>query len=390
MNKMIRYIMIKVMVLFAIFSQSIGVQAAPQAIQVRLNQKEQRGINPIIEKGTTLVPLRSVSDLLGASISWDGSTKTIVIVQNQVTNTLTLNETVAYKEDGNEKTKIQLSLAPTAKNGTTYVPLRYIAESLNVKVSWDQEARQINMNESLNYNNKKIFLGESTQEIMKVLGRPSFTMADEVYEYLFYIDDYKNALILYSTGDIITGFATNAQTMEFRDIRYNSKKDGYISGMTILRDQHDGNKVVGLGCNMNSANPSTKASLLANERIIFELTNAFRAHNNIAPFKYNDKLSNVARKHSKDMADKDYFSHTSLDGTSMSERISQGGINWSRCGENIAAGNQTGFDAFGQWLNSLGHRKNMLEQSGDLGVGSAYNGSSTYGYYQTQNFAYIR
>lgn len=63
---------------------------------------------------------------------------------------------------------------------------------------------------------------------------------------------------------------------------------------------------------------------------------------------------------------KNYFSHTSLDGISMSERISRGGI------------------------NSLGHRKNMLEQSGDLGVGSTYNGSSTYGHYHTQNFARMR
>jgi len=390
MNKTARQVITKGILLFVFFIQNIGVEAASIKIQVELNQNQERGINPIIEKDTTLVPLRSISDLLGASTSWDGLTKTITITQEDVTNILRLNKTTAYKEDGNEKTEIQLTLPAIVKNRTTYVPLRYIAESLDVKVSWDQKTKRVIMNESLEYNNQKIFLGDSSQEIIRLLGKPSFTMVDEAYEYLFYVDDYKNALILYSADHVIVGFATNAETMKFRDIRYNSKKGDSIRGMTILKDSHDGNKVIGLGYKMESTSTSTNASLLANERIIFELTNAFRAHNHITPLNYSDKLSNVARKHSKDMANKDYFSHTSLDGTSMSERISQGGINWSSCGENIAAGSRTGFDAFGQWLNSLGHRKNMLEQSGDLGVGSAYSENSSYGHYHTQNFALRR
>lgn len=390
MHKTVRHIVITSILFSIFFNQSVGVQAASKDNQIELNQQLQWGINPIIEKDTALVPVRSIGTLLGADVHWDAPTETIKISQGNVTNTLRLNETTAYKEDEHGKTKIQLALPPLVKNGITYVPLRYIAESLDVKVSWDPQTNTVKMMEFLEYNNQKIFLDDPTQQIIGLLGQPSFTMTDEAYEYLFYVDDYENVLVLFSTNHIIVGFTTTAKTMKFRDVTYNGKGNDNIANLTTIKDSHDGNKVVGMGSSMNRKNPTTKASLLANERIIFELTNGFRAHHNIAPLKYNDKLSDVARKHSQDMADKDYFSHTSMDGTSLSERINRSGMKWSSCGENIAAGHRTELATFDQWLNSLGHRENMLQSTGDLGIGSAYNGSSIYGYYHTQNFASIR
>lgn len=368
----------------------MGVEAGSKNIQIELNHKLQKGINPIVENGTTLVPLRSIGNLLGANVHWDGPTKTIKITQANVTNTLTLNNKIAYKEDKDGKTQIQLALPAQVKKGTTYVPLRYIAESLDVKVNWNQGANKITMNECLNYNNKKIFLGDSTEEIITLLGKPSFTMNDEAREYLFYVDDYNNVLVLYNANKSIVGFTTNAETMKFRDFTYKGQKKVSVSGLTIVGDNYDGDKIVGMGWNMDSTSTPTKASLLANERIIFELTNGFRAHNDIEPLKLNNTLSDIARKHSKDMAEQDYFAHASLDGTTMGERIEKGGISWSRCRENIAAGNRAGLLTFGQWVNSFGHRTNMLESIGDFGVGSAYNEKSHWGYYHTQNFATIR
>ncbi len=390
MNKTVRRVIIHSIVIFTFFSQAMGIQGATKAIQIELNQQIQGGINPIVEKGTTLVPLRSISNLLGATVHWDGPSKTIKVSQDNVINTLRLNQKAAYKEDKHGKTKIQLALPPQVKKGITYVPLRYIAESLNIRVSWDPKTNIIKMTEPLSYKGKKIFLGDSNQTITNLIGKPTFTMADEAYKYLFYVDDYENLLILYSRNSIIAGFMTTGKTMKFRDVTYNGKKNTNITTITTIQDNYDGHKVVGMVSNINHKSPSTKASLSANERIIFELTNGFRAHHKTPPLKYNSKLSDVARKHSKDMADKDYFSHTSLDGTTMSKRIERGGIDWAQCGENIAAGYRTELATFDQWLNSLGHRENMLNQSGDLGVGSAYNSKSSSGYYHTQNFARIR
>ena len=99
----------------------------------------------------------------------------------------------------------------------------------------------------------------------------------------------------------------------------------------------------------------------------------------------NDLLAGTAQAHSADMAAKNYFSHTSQDGTSFSARITQSGYAWSSIGENIAAGYATPAAVVAGWLASPGHCKNIMSASfSELGVGYATGGS--YGTYWTQDF----
>jgi uncharacterized protein YkwD len=87
------------------------------------------------------------------------------------------------------------------------------------------------------------------------------------------------------------------------------------------------------------------------------------------------------------MANKNYFSHTNLEGVSSSERITNAGIEWRSCGENIAAGIRDSYAANNGWYNSSGHRSNMLNTNFEnIGIGIAYNKNSNYHYYATQNF----
>jgi uncharacterized protein YkwD len=101
----------------------------------------------------------------------------------------------------------------------------------------------------------------------------------------------------------------------------------------------------------------------------------------------NARLRTAARLHSKDMADQDYFEHTSLDGRTFARRISDQGYSGFTVGENIAAGNATAMDTFLQWLHSPGHCRNMMEPSfREIGIGHAVNRSSQYNDYWTQDF----
>ncbi len=80
------------------------------------------------------------------------------------------------------------------------------------------------------------------------------------------------------------------------------------------------------------------------------------------------------------MATKDYFSHTSLDGSSMSDRIDRQGYAWRRLAENIAAGYPSPEAVVEGWMNSPGHRANILNcDLTEIGVGH-------YQRYWTQNF----
>lgn len=113
--------------------------------------------------------------------------------------------------------------------------------------------------------------------------------------------------------------------------------------------------------------------------------NAERAKAGCAPLRLNSRLTSAAQGHSADLAARDYFSHTSLDGRTYVDRINATGYPWRALGENIAAGQTSVTSVMTSWMTSSGHRANILNCGYvDLGVGFATGGS--YGYYWTQDF----
>lgn len=95
-------------------------------------------------------------------------------------------------------------------------------------------------------------------------------------------------------------------------------------------------------------------------------------------------MGNVARAHSKDMSINNFFSHDNLSGQSPFDRMKSAGISYSYAAENIAMGQQTLEAVVNAWMNSAGHRANIMNANlKKLGVGM-YSG--TKGIYWTQDF----
>ena len=94
---------------------------------------------PVIENGTTLVPMRAIFEAMGASVEWDGTTQTVISVKDDTTISLTLNKETAIVNGES------ISLAVPAKliNGNTMVPLRFVSESLGAEVNWDGGSKTI-------------------------------------------------------------------------------------------------------------------------------------------------------------------------------------------------------------------------------------------------------
>lgn len=90
---------------------------------------------PIVQNGTTLVPMRAIFEALGASVEWNNSTKTVTSVLHETTVSLTIDSKVAYKNG----VKVSLLTAPVIVEGRTLVPVRFISESFGLDVSWDQK-----------------------------------------------------------------------------------------------------------------------------------------------------------------------------------------------------------------------------------------------------------
>jgi uncharacterized protein YkwD len=118
---------------------------------------------------------------------------------------------------------------------------------------------------------------------------------------------------------------------------------------------------------------------------VVKLTNKERAKAGCKALKSNTALKTAAQKHSADMAKKNYFSHTGKDGRSPFDRMTDAGYAFSAAAENIAAGQRTPGDVVEGWMNSEGHKANILNCTyTEIGVGYAKGGS--YGTYWTQNF----
>jgi uncharacterized protein YkwD len=102
----------------------------------------------------------------------------------------------------------------------------------------------------------------------------------------------------------------------------------------------------------------------------------------------NAALRTAARDHSVDMATHNYFSHTSYDGRTFSQRLSSAGYTGaSPWGENIAAGQASPAAVVNGWMGSAGHCANIMNPSfRAIGVGYAYRAASNYGHYWTQDF----
>lgn len=118
------------------------------------------------------------------------------------------------------------------------------------------------------------------------------------------------------------------------------------------------------------------SGILPIEMEVINLVNIERQKEGLAPLNPSSALSNVARKKSEDMAVNNYFSHTSPTYGSSSNMMRTFGINSSYSGENIAKGQLSAQSVVRGWMNSSGHRDNIMNPNfKTIGVG----------YYQSSN-----
>ncbi len=109
---------------------------------------------------------------------------------------------------------------------------------------------------------------------------------------------------------------------------------------------------------------------------VLNLVNAERAKNNLSPLTLSSSVSKVAQIKAEDMKNNNYFSHTSPTYGSPFEMLKQFGVSYKTAGENIAKGQKTPEAVVNAWMNSAGHRANILNKNyTQLGVG--YTGGSS-------------
>ncbi|KOP82765.1 CAP domain-containing protein [Cytobacillus solani] len=273
-----------------------------------------------------------------------------------------------------------------------------------------------------------IILGEQLSEVEEEIGTAKRTSWNEYgTEWHTYHDDYQNFLMIaYDENNTVVGLYTNQDLitssvgieqgstkndvheklgdpldkirkgMTYFQLENDRDYDVYVldeSFVTIFYDKHKGNTVTSLQI-ITQELESNKKNFYSNgsqqlkegfEYQLFDLTNAARVNHQLNVLGWDEHVKETARKHSKDMAENNYFSHTNLDGLSPFDRMSEDDIFYTFAGENLATGQFSSIFAHEGLMNSLGHRENILRPEYQyLGVGVAFNEDS-HPYY-TENF----
>jgi uncharacterized protein YkwD len=165
------------------------------------------------------------------------------------------------------------------------------------------------------------------------------------------------------------------------------------SYVTIFYDQHQDNTVTSIQIISEELEQKkdglyTEASQQLEEGFayqLFDLTNATRVNHGLQILTWDEHVKETARKHSTDMAESNYFDHINLEGQTPFDRMLEDDIIFTLAGENIASGQFSSIFAHEGLMNSLGHRKIILQPDFEfLGVGVAFNPTSQP--YYTENF----
>ena len=277
---------------------------------------------------------------------------------------------------------IKCDQAPIIENGRTLVPFRAISEALDAKVSWNEQTKEVtackdNDTVSLKIGNKCITKNNvktETDVAAKIVNGRTMVPVRAISNCLNAKVDWDE-----STRTVIINTKTQPTA------KPTAKPTAVPTAVPTAKPTA---KPTAVPTAVPTAKPTQQPSATTAsefERRVLDLVNEERAKNGLKPLVWSDELANVARKHSQDMATRNFFSHTNPDGLSPFDRIKNAGISYRAAGENIAAGQTTPEAVMESWMNSSGHRANILNGNyTQLGVGCVKGGS--YGIYWTQCF----
>lgn len=204
-------------------------------------------------------------------------------------------------------------------------------------------------------------------------------------------NSYKSINVLSTSQfkDLCNKYLTN-NSYDFSDIVLPDRKndcDNNINGNTGNENNGNANNNTG---NENSGNNNTSKpdnSVSSESRYISEvvrLVNAERAKEGLAALQMDSSLNSAAQVRAKEIVTS--FSHTRPNGSNCFTALSEAGIKYNGSGENIAYGQKTPAEVVNAWMNSAGHRANIMSSKfTKIGVG-CHNSNGTY--YWSQFFTY--
>ncbi len=138
--KKLSALLLSFFMMLSVFLTPASAADKPVGVWIDGSEVKLGNLNPVMEKGTTLVPMRPLLETLDVNFSWNAKTKTVTGTKEELALSLTIGSTTATVNGVQKK----LEVAPKTIDNTTYVPVRFIGETIGYKVEWNQTLRTIN------------------------------------------------------------------------------------------------------------------------------------------------------------------------------------------------------------------------------------------------------
>jgi len=185
-------------------------------------------------------------------------------------------------------------------------------------------------------------------------------------------EDYPHTRAI-RTQDAKYRFVPVNENQERRDIR-NQRNDAQVGNEQPIQQNQNRQQQVATPSRTTQQSASGNISTYA--RQVADLTNEQRRKNGLADLQLDTQLSQVAQTKSQDMQKNGYFSHTSPTYGSPFDMMRDFGVSYRTAGENIAQGQRTPQEVVNAWMNSAGHRQNILNSNfTHIGVGYEASGN---------------
>ncbi|GAA0239516.1 CAP domain-containing protein [Metaclostridioides mangenotii] len=267
-------------------------------------------------------------------------------------------------------------------------------------------------------------IGDSEKTLINAIGDPARVDKSE-YDFNWYVYNQfeaKFCMVGVENEKIVALYSNSIDSKEIKNIKINGNKNlirevytplkrikkGNTNYVINSKEQYDiveiGDKYVTVFYDIYEGNRITSYEVVTKqvedkialfpkesgelrksyELEIIDMVNSVRQQRNLKSLDYSQKATISSRKHCKDMKVNKFFDHINKKGKGPGDRMKAEGIIFTLAGENIAAGQFNSIYAHEAWMNSEGHRKNILGEYKYIGVGVEFGGS--YNMYYGQNF----
>ena len=346
------------------------------------------------------VPVRILCEALEATVDYEGATKTVTITRGGTT----LKLRIGVKTATVNGVAVALDAAPYMENGSTYVPLRFVAENLLLTVEWDAANFKVILTSSL-----PLKLGMNAQKARSNCGEPARTAVSEKGYTWWVYDDLANYKMIGVQDDKVVAYYLHSGPWQV--------ESGLRVGMTAAdcdallsaskSEQHATYTVYNDGETIHTLFFDEKGELYALMeelveyvdlmrisvavldgfvRQLMDLVNVERHKLGLPILVSDESISDVARSHANDMAKNNLFGHTGSDNTSPSDRLTAAGFEDFYEVEVIARAFPNALTAFSAHLSDEQFRTVLKTSYTTIGAGVAYNPQSDGILYYTQVF----